>query len=258
MHDFKESVMKHKIKSFIGKNRLTLTEAVILLLLAAVISFTVIPAGTYGTGDIAIVVDAGHGGIDGGANREGLLEKDLNLDISKKLELLLIQKGYRVVMTRQTDISLDHLDSSDSSRHKRDLKARVNIINTSKAQLFLSIHVNCVMTNPRADGSIVFYSDKFASSKDMATCIQRTLNKMIVNYSPRTVHDPKVADFFILRNSTIPGVLVETAFISNNDEKKLLADDGFRQKLSEAIACGAEQFLNLQAGDTAPGSTLPQ
>ncbi|NSW89547.1 MAG: N-acetylmuramoyl-L-alanine amidase [Firmicutes bacterium] len=191
-----------------------------------------------------IVIDPGHGGIDGGANKDGILEKEINLSISKKLRILLEQKGYKVIMTREEDVSLDSLDNSSRSRHQRDLNARVNIINSSNAQLFLSIHVNCNLKKPTTDGSIVFYSDKFWQNKVLAYCIQRSLNGMIVNGKKRTIHDPQQANFFILSYSNVPGVIVETAFISNTEERKLLTKEEFREEIAKAISNGVERYLN--------------
>lgn len=191
-----------------------------------------------------IVVDPGHGGIDGGTNKDGILEKEINLAISKKLKEFLEQKGYTVIMTRGEDISLDNLDNSSQSRHKRDLNARVNIINNSNAQLFLSIHVNCNIKKPTTDGAIVFYNEKFQENKVLAYCIQRSLNAMIINGKNRTVHDPQQGKYFLLAYSQIPGVIVETAFMSNPEERQLLAKDEFREELARAIADGVERYLN--------------
>lgn len=191
-----------------------------------------------------IVIDPGHGGVDGGTSIEGILEKDINLDISQKLKLLLVQKGYTVIMTREEDISLEKLDNSQRARHTRDLNARVNIINNSNAQLFLSIHVNCNDKKPSTDGSIVFYNDKFEQSKELAYSVQRALNNMLVNGKKRTVHDPIKAKYFILNYSDVPGVIVETAFISNMKERQLLQNETFREEIAEAIATGVDQYLD--------------
>lgn len=191
-----------------------------------------------------IVIDPGHGGVDGGTTKEGIFEKDINLDISQKLKLLLVQKGYTVIMTREKDISLEKLDNSQRSRHMRDLNARANIINSSNAQLFLSIHVNCNDKKPSTDGSIVFYNDKFEQNKALAYSLQRALNNIIVNEKKRTVHDPIKTKYFILNYSDIPGAIVETAFISNMKERKLLLNETFREEIAEAIATGVEQYLN--------------
>lgn len=217
----------------------------LLLLVSLFIHFSNLPASIFNDPKSGIIViDAGHGGIDGGTNRDGLLEKEVNLVIAKKLEAILKKKGYKAVMTREEDVSLDSLDDSQGGRHQRDLNARVNIINDSNAQLFLSIHVNCNLRRPMSDGAIVFYNDKFQENRTLAYCIQRALNKMIVNGEKRTTHDPQQAGYFLLSYSQVPGVIIETAFISNEEEKKLLAKDEFREQLAKAIYEGVEQYLN--------------
>lgn len=220
---------------------------VLLFLLFSIILwiyFSNLPVATF-TGLISgiIVVDPGHGGIDGGTNKDGILEKEINLAVSKKLKIFLEAKGYQVIMTRDEDVSLDTLDSSSQSRHQRDLNARVNIINNSDAQLFLSIHVNCNFKQPGTDGAIVFYNDNFADNKVLAYSIQRALNAMEVNGAKRTIHDPVQAKYFLLDFSKIPGVIVETAFMSNSAERHLLTTDEFREQLAKAIADGVEHCL---------------
>lgn len=190
-----------------------------------------------------IVIDPGHGGIDGGTNKDGVLEKEANLAISKKLKGFLESKGYKVIMTREEDISLDNLNTSSSSRHQRDLNARVNIINCSNAQLFLSIHINCNFRKPNTDGAIVFYNSKFQQNEKLAYCIQRSLNNMIINGKKRTVHDPQPGEYSLLKYSKVPGAIVETAFMSNVNERQLLTKDEFREQLALAIAGGVDCYL---------------
>lgn len=190
-----------------------------------------------------IIIDPGHGGIDGGTSKGGVVEKDVNLDISLKLKKHLEQKGYTVILTREKDISLDSLSSTGESRHQRDLRARVDMINAGNAQLFLSIHGNCHLKNYNANGSIVFYSNKYAQNKILAYCVQRALNNMVVNGRKRTVHDPQTAEFYLLKYSNIPGAIIETAFISNNEEQKLLKTDEFKDGLAKAIANGVDKYL---------------
>jgi N-acetylmuramoyl-L-alanine amidase len=190
-----------------------------------------------------IVIDPGHGGIDGGTNKDGVLEKEANLAISKKLKGFLESKGFKVIMTREEDISLDKLNSSSRSRHQRDLNSRINIINNSNAQLFLSIHVNCNFRKPNTDGAIVFYNSKFQQNEKLAYCIQRSLNNMIINEKKRTVHDPQFGEYSLLKYSKVPGAIVETAFISNVEDRQLLTKDEFREQLALAIADGVECYL---------------
>lgn len=191
-----------------------------------------------------IVIDPGHGGIDGGTNKNGVLEKDINLDIAKKLRNLLQQKGYAIIMTREDDIALDKLDNSSKSRHQRDLNARVGIINKSNAQLFLSIHVDCNLKKPSTNGSIVFYNNRFSESKSLAYSIQKELNIIKLNEKNRSVHDPTEAKFFILGSTNMPGVLVETAFISNQEERLEIIKDAYREEIAQAIERGVEQYLS--------------
>jgi N-acetylmuramoyl-L-alanine amidase len=190
-----------------------------------------------------IVIDPGHGGIDGGASLNGLVEKDINLDISLKIRDYLEQEGFSVIMTRQLDVSLEGLSNTRGSRYIRDLTARVDKINNSSARMFLSIHVNCYLKNPKVDGSIVFYDKSFKENKILAYCIQRALNNMAIGGKRRTAHDPKIGDYFILRNSRIPGAIVETAFISNRTEWNLLKQDKFRDDIAKNIVKGVKQYL---------------
>ena len=104
-----------------------------------------------------IVIDPGHGGIDGGTNFGDTLEKDINLEVGLRLRDLLINKGATVVMTREIDESLDDHIVGNGSRHREDLNTRVRIINESKADLFISIHVNHSKNEERL-GPMVLYN----------------------------------------------------------------------------------------------------
>lgn len=243
----------------ISKKKLILITAAPLILLFMIVSLFAflrnLPANIFADPKSGIIViDPGHGGVDGGTNRDGIVEKEINLEIAQKLKAFLEQKGYTVVLTREEDVSLDTTDSTGGSRHQRDLNARVNVINNSNAQLFLSIHVNCNLNKPSTDGSIVFYGDKFEQNKTLAYCIQRALNGMMVNGKKRTIHDPQQGNYFLLTHSQIPGAIVETAFISNAVERQLLTTDEFREQLARAIAEGVEWYLNEPSKVFAPES----
>lgn len=190
-----------------------------------------------------ILIDPGHGGIDGGTSKEGVLEKEINLDIGKKLRAILEKRGYRVVMTREEDVSLDSGDRLIKNRHAEDLKNRVETINNSSAHLFVSIHVNCNIKKPKTEGSIVFYNSINEANQPLALCIQRSLNSIMVSGKKRTVHDPREADFYLLKHTSIPGVLVETAFVSNATERELLQKESFRGTLAESIADGIDSYF---------------
>jgi N-acetylmuramoyl-L-alanine amidase len=135
------------------------------------------------------------------------------------------------------------MSSLSGSRHSKDLNARVNIINKSNAKLFLSIHMNCQLKNAGADGSYVLYSDKLPQNKALSYCIQRALNNIVIDGQKRTIHDPQIADFYVLRNAKVPGAIVEAAFLTNDRERELLLRDDFRETISKSIVNGIEQFL---------------
>ncbi len=246
-----------KIKIVIFKtNSLIVVFSVLIILLFASIVFIVnstLLANTFSDPNSGIIViDPGHGGIDGGTNKDGILEKEINLDIGKRLCFYLEQKGYKVIMTRNDDISLDALDNSSKSRHQRDLNARVNIINNSNAQLFVSIHVNCNIKKPSTEGAIVFYNNKYEQSKTLAYSIQRTLNSIEISNRKRTVHNPTQAKYFVLGNADIPGVIVETAFISNKMERLEMTKESFRENTAKAVVSGIQQYLQESTNVSVP------
>ncbi|RCX21037.1 N-acetylmuramoyl-L-alanine amidase CwlD [Anaerobacterium chartisolvens] len=185
-----------------------------------------------------IVIDPGHGGIDEGASKGGVVEKEVTLDISKRLQERLLLSNYEVVMTRETDKSLDSLCSKNYPREKKDLDARVSIINSSKAKLFVSVHINSLPEDPGISGSIVFYNSRSRESKALASSIQKALNAIDVNGKKRRQNDIQSANFYVLKHSDIPGVLVETAFVTNSSERSLLKQEQFRENLAKAIMEG--------------------
>lgn len=191
---------------------------------------------------LIIVIDPGHGGIDGGAYQGGILEKDVNLDISLRLRKVLEQAGYKVIMTRESDVSLDSLNDSSGSRHQRDLRARTDIINNSGGNLFVSIHTNCNINKPLTDGSIVFYRSTLEQNKILALYLQKSLNNIFVN-EKRTIHQPAEGRYYILGYSKIPGVIVETAFLSNQEDRALILSKSFRENIAKAIAKGIDAYL---------------
>jgi len=210
----------------------------------------------------SIILDPGHGGVDGGTSDGRLfLEKDINLQIAGKIKSILESTGAALSMTRDKDIALDKQNNLSSSRHKRDLLARVAAFNNGTNDIFVSIHVNRSHSS-KAIGPIVAYSDHIPESKLLAECIQKRLNLHIGKHLGKsTSRIPVKADFFILRNSKVPGVLVETGFISNSAEKKLLKDEIYQEKLAQHICDGIIDYFRLAASpspETTPGDIPTQ
>jgi N-acetylmuramoyl-L-alanine amidase len=218
-----------------------------LFLTAGICCFFSAPAAAQiGCGSGVIVIDAGHGGVDGGAGAGELLEKDINLKLALKVRTLLELKGFTVVMTRDADVSLDKLNHSSSSRHKRDLNARVDIINASRAQIFISLHVNNFPGDPTARGSLVFYSKELRPSRLLAFYIQEALNKLTAGGEARKQNAPLPGRYYLLGCADVPGVIVETAYLSNPKERDLLKSEEYLDLLARAIAGGAASFLESE------------
>lgn len=191
-----------------------------------------------------IVIDPGHGGIDGGTNISGILEKDINLSVSLKLKDLLSKKGATVIMTREIDESLDDHVIGNGSRHREDLQARVKIIDESKADMFISIHVNH-SKNISKQGPIVFYDTNDQSEKLLADHMQEYLND-ISTYKKMEItvkHGATAADYYILKYSTRPGIIVEMGFISNDTDRRLLLDEDHQNQIVEQITKAIIDYL---------------
>ncbi len=195
----------------------------------------------------SIAIDPGHGGIDGGVGRHEILEKDINLEVAKILRSKLRAKGARVVMTRKKDEELSYKEPDlPGSRHRRDLSARVNMINQSEVDLFVSLHLNaCEASYVR--GAICFYQPDFEDSVRLAECIQNELNLVTgkeLQEGELLHRSTKEGPFFLLLNTTDPpGVIVEMGFISNPTDRELLAREDYRKELAEAIKRGIVEYL---------------
>ncbi|HYH02569.1 MAG TPA: N-acetylmuramoyl-L-alanine amidase [Bacillota bacterium] len=180
-----------------------------------------------------VVVDPGHGGYDPGAQTDsGLLEKEINLDVALRLKKHLSRVGIYTELIREDD--RDYAEVTDCiTRKERDLTYRLKLIHQSKAHLLLSIHAN-MFTDPVYKGSQTFFKPGDAASKQLATLIQDHLVKAL---GPNR-RKPKPGDFRILQDVKIPAVIVETGFLSNQEEAQLLATPDYREKIAAAICQG--------------------
>lgn len=194
-----------------------------------------------------IVIDPGHGGIDGGTNFGDILEKDINLAVGLKLKDLLIKKGATVVMTREIDESLDDHIVGNGSRHREDLNARLRIINESKADLFMSIHVN-YNKNEKRLGPMVLYHSNSEEGKYLAEHMQVYLND-ITTYKRMNItvkHSVMSGNYYIAGNTKIPGIIIEIGFLSNEIDRKLLLDTEHQNEIIEQITKGIiSYFIDL-------------
>ncbi|WP_078551206.1 N-acetylmuramoyl-L-alanine amidase CwlD [Bacillus alkalicellulosilyticus] len=192
-----------------------------------------------------IVVDPGHGGLDGGAtSKEGLLEKEVTLDIAFQLRDYLQEAGALVLMTREEDRDLADDDVRRvRDRKVQDLKRRVDMVNDSDADMFISIHLNAI-PSPKWSGAQTFYNRSFDENKNMAKFVQDELRRNLEN----TTREAKpINNVFLIRKAEIPGVLVEVGFLSNPQEANLLSQKDYQQKVAASIYQGLLRFYTNEA-----------
>lgn len=185
-----------------------------------------------------IVIDAGHGGIDGGSvgKTTGVDENNLNLAYAKTLEGILKKYNFGVVMTR-TDLG-GLYDITSPNKKKSDMKKRKEIILKSKANLVISLHMNS-FPRKSSRGAQVFYKKDDDASKALAQSVQ----DVFIEKLPKAKKTPSTGDYFILNCSNIPSVIVECGFLSNEDEEKLLITEEYKNVVCDSIFMGILNFL---------------
>ena len=194
-----------------------------------------------------IVLDAGHGGEDGGAvSKSGLQEKDINLAIVKDLQQMLSSAGFRVIMTREDDCSI-HDPSADTIRERKvsDLHNRLKIVHSFEDCLFISIHQN-QFSDSRYSGAQMFFSTNHPESKILAECLKESVVGFIQPNNTREIK-PANSSIYLLWNAQRPSVLVECGFLSNPQESELLAQKEYQQKIAFSIYCGILDYWRKKA-----------
>lgn len=190
-----------------------------------------------------VIIDAGHGGDDGGAiGIDGTVEKDINLDIALKLEKLLKFYGFDVIMTRTEDIMTCD-DGLDSLRKRKvsDIHNRFDVLEKNPDAVFISIHQNKFEDNSQ-HGTQVFYSGNNDESKLLAESIQNSIVSVLQPDNSRVVKKSG-SGIYLLYHAKLPAVLVECGFISNPTEVKRLNDEKYRMKIAILIADGLIKYL---------------
>ena len=183
--------------------------------------------------ELSVAIDPGHGGVDSGTkDGYGNFEKAINLDIALHLRTQLSQGGLKVVMTRETDTDLASFMIGKTGRHRRDLLGRIRTARDKRCRYLISIHCDWSPQQGRC-GASVFYNSSSPESEKLAGSIQEELNQILKK--PGRVAPGR---YFILRQKEITGVLVETGFLSNPDEARLLRNQDYQKQLALAIAKG--------------------
>lgn len=182
-----------------------------------------------------IILDSGHGGVDAGATGNQIIEKDLNLILTKKLEKELVSRGATVYLTREDD---KDLSTTTVNRKRSDLYNRAKYINKISPNMYISIHLNSV-TNSSWRGLQVFYTTKNEENKLIAETITNHLKESISNV--REIK--KDNTYYMYKHITSPGVLIEAGFISNPNDSYLLRNKEYQDKLISSISDSIEIYF---------------
>lgn len=215
-----------------------------MLYLTFMANFSAAEASSMPVTQKTVIVDAGHGGDDGGAiGIDGTVEKDINLDIALKLEKILKFYGFNVIMTRTQDVMTCD-DGLDSLRKRKisDIHNRFELMRKNPDAIFISVHQN-KFEDSSQHGTQVFYSGNDERSKELAEAIQTSVTLTLQRKNDRVVKKSG-SGIYLLYHAKIPAVLVECGFISNSDEVKKLKDESYRMKLAILIADGLLKYLS--------------
>ena len=186
--------------------------------------------------DFTVVIDAGHGGIDGGVvGVDGVKESTLNLSYAKELGEIFERSGFNVVYTRKTENGLYGLPTNGFKL--RDMKKRKEIIDKAHPNLLISVHMNKFSQSTRS-GPQVFYQDGKQDGCALAQSLQRVFNDFTGNS-----HQAIAGDFYVCRETNCPAVIVECGFLSNANECAQLQTDSYRQQICNQIYSGVMLYL---------------
>ncbi len=230
---------------------ITVLGLVILIAAAATLSTVTVKIIKTGSAFIqhkskeyVVILDAGHGGFDGGAVVGDIFEKDINLKISNKLCYMLKMAGFKVITTRTDDSSTESDSSlSISAKKKSDLRNRLAISNEYPEAVFLSIHLN-KYSSAAPKGAQMFFSTNNENSEILAETIRKSIVNLLQENNTRQIK--KGSDSaFILKFSKIPTVIIECGFMSNPEELKNLLDDKYQTQIAFAIFCGVLDYYNI-------------
>lgn len=186
-----------------------------------------------------IILDPGHGGPDGGAVVDGVVEKDIALSIAHKIRDYLQEQGALVILTREEDEDLAGDVEGYRARKRVDLKNRLELINESQADLFLSIHLNAFPSSS-SSGAQTFYTLRYKENKWVATLIQDELKDNLEN----TKRVAKSIDHvYVLKHAKKPGALVEVGFLSNSRERQELIQSSYQEKIAASVYKGIMRYF---------------
>lgn len=182
-----------------------------------------------------IYLDPGHGGIDAGTTYKKIYEKDINLTLCKKLKISLENLGAKVYLTRETD---KDLSIRKQNRKRSDLISRAYLINKTKPDMYISIHVN-YLSNTKYKGLQIFYNNKNKENEIIANMLTKYYHEKTWN-----VREPKHNNtYYMYKNITEPGVLIEVGFLSNPDDRYRLTHEEYQDTLVSNLTYSIEKYF---------------
>ena len=201
-----------------------------------------VSAGTLS--GLTVALDPGHGGYDGGARARdsGIWEKELTLQIAKETKAVLEDMGAKVILTRSKDVCLSD-EGSGKTRKRADLQKRLDIAKEARADVFVSIHLNEYRDRSES-GPQAYYQRGADAGRLLAGALQQAL---VDELQPSKIREANAGDYYVLRNTSLPAVLVECGFLSNPEEEKKLLEKDYHHRIAQAIASGLRTWQELRA-----------
>lgn len=193
----------------------------------------------------AVILDAGHGGFDGGAVAgDGTVEKDINLAICKKTQEMLKFNGIDVIMTRNTDTGTEDIDGSIAKRKKSDMQNRLKLMRENPEAVFVSVHLN-KFTTSAARGAQVFYTPNFEAARELGEDIQSSIVALLQPDNTRVIKKGN-SSTYLLKNATVPAVIVECGFLSNSIDLANLKKEEYQSQMAFCIVKGVTEYINVK------------
>lgn len=210
------------------------------------------PSWKFGTNKNSklIVLDPGHGGADTGTAHNGLVEKSLTMDIAQRLRTLLVAQGWTVRMTRESDVdpvssenlAKMHGDGLPNADDRAYLQTRCDVANNAGARLFISIHINSAPVESAHGTTFYWYKPQDAP---FAQALEKAVIPLAGTQDDGTRHE----NFYVVRHTTMPAVLIETAFVTNPGDVALLRQPSFLQNVAQGIANGVKAYAGLPSAN---------
>ncbi len=202
---------------------------------------------TAATAPAPVMLDPGHGGVDGGTSHGDILEKQITLDVALHTAQRLRDSGVPVQLTRTEDVDLGGgFDRSRPGRHRRDLAERVRLVRACGAALLVSLHVNAGTASE--EGMLFFHQQGNQAGRELATQLATALQPL----HPRREGPIGRSNLYLLKNCAVPAVIVELGFITNSADRRRLTDPEHRRQIAAALATGIQSYYARWQADRQP------